>query len=81
MASSQTRIPLDQLADSFDHLTGDQARIAYAQSADAARRLFDEACGAGVVALIQDNARGVPLADAFERRMPTSYSAFAASLR
>ena len=81
MASSQTRIPLDQLAGSFDHLTGDQARIAYAQSADAARRLFDEAGGAGVVALIQDIARGVPLADAFERRMLTSYSAFAASLR
>jgi tetratricopeptide (TPR) repeat protein len=81
MAASSARIPLDQLAGSFDHLAGDQARIAYAESADAARRMFDEAGGAGVVALLQDIARGVALADAFERRMLTPYSAFAASLR
>jgi tetratricopeptide (TPR) repeat protein len=81
MAGSSARIPLDQLAGSFDQLSGNQARIAYAESADAARRLFDEVGGAGVVALLQDIARGVPLTDAFERRMLTSYSAFAAALR
>jgi tetratricopeptide (TPR) repeat protein len=75
------RIPLDQLAGSFDHLSGNQARIAYAESADAAQRLFDEIGGAGVVSLLQDIARGVPLEDAFGRRMLTPYSAFAATLR
>jgi hypothetical protein len=74
-------MPLDQLAGSFDGFSGNQARTAYAESGDAARRLFDEVGGAGVVALLQDIARGVPLAEAFERRMLTPYSAFAASLR
>jgi tetratricopeptide (TPR) repeat protein len=81
MAASSGRIPLDELAGSFDNLSGNQARIAYAESAEAARRLFDEVGGAGVVALLQDIARGVPLAEAFERRMLTPYSAFAAGLR
>ena len=81
MAGSSARIPLDRLAGGFDDLSGNQARIAYAESTDAARRLFDELGGAGVVALLQDIARGVPLAEAFERRMLTPYSAFAATLR
>jgi hypothetical protein len=81
MAGSTGRIPLDQLAGVFDRFSGSQARIAYAESAEAARRLFEEVGGAGVVALLQDIARGVPLADAFEHRMLTPYSAFAASLR
>jgi hypothetical protein len=81
MAASQERMTLDQLAGSFDQFSGNQARIAYAESADAARRLFDEVGGAAVVAILQDIARGVPLADAFERRMLTPYSAFAASVR
>jgi tetratricopeptide (TPR) repeat protein len=81
LSASTARIPLDELAGSFDSFSGNQARIAYAESGDAARRLFDEIGGAGVVALLQDIARGVPLADAFQRRMLTPYSAFAASLR
>ena len=81
LSKADTRIPLDQLAGSFDNLSGNQARIAYAESADAARRLLDEIGGAGVVALLQDIARGVPLAEAFQRRTLTPYSAFAASLR
>ena len=81
LSASTARIPLDQLAGSLDNLSGNQARIAYAESADAARRLFDEIGGAGVVALLQDIARGVPLTEAFQRRMLTPYSAFAASLR
>ena len=80
LEASSARIPLDDLAGSFDALSGNQARVAYAESADAARRLFDQVGGAGVVALLQDIARGVPLNEAFERRMLTSYSTFAASL-
>jgi tetratricopeptide (TPR) repeat protein len=81
LSASDGRIPLDRLAASFDDLSSDQARIAYAESAEAARRLFDEVGGAGVVALLQDIARGVPLEESFERRMLTPYSAFAATLR
>lgn len=81
LSTSDVRIPLDRLAGNFDGFSGNQARIAYAESADAAHRLFDEVGGAGIVALLQDIARGVPLMEAFERRMLTSYSAFAASLR
>ena len=81
LASSDARIPLDQLAGSFEDFSGNQARIAYAESGEAARRLFDEVGGAGVVALLQDIARGVPLDEAFRRRMPMPYSAFAAGLR
>ena len=81
LSGSPERISLDQLAGSFDNLSGIQARIAYAESADAARRLLDEIGGAGIVALLQDIARGVPLAEAFQRRTLTPYSAFAASMR
>jgi len=81
LAASDGRIPLDQLAGSFDGFSGNQARVAYAESGVAARRLFDEIGGAGVVALLQDIARGIPVSDAFERRMLTPYSSFAASLR
>ena len=80
LEASRGRIRLGDLAGSFDALSGNQARVAYAESADAARRLFDQVGGAGVVALLQDIARGVPLAEAFERRTLTSYSTFAASL-
>ncbi|HEY3160644.1 MAG TPA: tetratricopeptide repeat protein [Vicinamibacterales bacterium] len=81
LSKTDTRIPLDELGGSFDNLSPNQARVAYAESADAARRLLDEIGGAGVVALLQDIARGVPIAKAFQRRMLTPYSAFAASLR
>jgi len=81
LASTPLRIDLGRLGGSFEGFTGDEARVAYAESEDAARRLFDDIGGAGVVTLLQDLARGVPLADAFERRTLTSYSAFAASLR
>ena len=80
LEASNARIPLDDLAGSFDKLSGNQARTAYAESTDAARRLFDQVGGAGVVALLQDITRGVPLTEAFERRTLTTYSTFAASL-
>jgi tetratricopeptide (TPR) repeat protein len=81
MAELQDRIPLDHLEGDFAKFSGDQARIAYAESGEAARRLFEEAGGTGVVALLQDIAHGVPLDHAFEQRTLTSYSAFATTLR
>jgi tetratricopeptide (TPR) repeat protein len=80
LEASAPRIPLDDLAGSFDALSDDQARTAYAESADAAHRLFDQVGGAGIVALLQDIARGVPLNEAFARRTLSTYSTFAAGL-
>ncbi len=80
LEASNVRIPLDDLARSFETLSSNQARTAYAESADAARQLFDRVGGAGVVALLQDIARGVPLTEAFERRLLTPYSTFIGSL-
>ena len=81
IGGSRDWIPLQQLEGDFSGFSGDQARIAYAESGEAARRLFEEAGGAGVVALLQDIAHGVPLDYAFEQRTLTSYSAFATTLR
>ena len=80
LEASSARIPLEDLARSFETLSGNQARTAYAESADAARQLFERVGGAGVVALLQDITRGVPLAEAFERRLLTPYSTFVGSL-
>jgi tetratricopeptide (TPR) repeat protein len=80
LEASSARIPLNDLGRSFEALSSDQARTAYAESADAARRLFELVGGAGVVALLQDITRGVPLTQAFERRLLMPYSTFVASL-
>ena len=79
LRTSNARIPLGDLAGSFDKLSSNQARTAYAESADAAHRLFDQVGGASIVALLQDIARGIPLSEAFEHRMLTPYDSFAAS--
>ena len=80
LEASRVRIPLDEVARSFETLSGNQARTAYAESAEAARQLFERVGGAGVVALLQDITRGVPLREAFERRLLTPYSTFVGSL-
>ncbi len=59
---------------------GQPGATAFAESAGAARRLFDRVGGAGVVALLQDMARSVPLTEAFERRLLTPYSTLVGSL-
>jgi hypothetical protein len=80
LAAAATRIPLEDLTGSFDGMSGRQARLAYAESADAARRLFDRVGGAGVAAVLQDIARGIPVGQAFEQRTLSSYSSFAIEL-
>jgi tetratricopeptide (TPR) repeat protein len=80
LASSSYRLPLQRLAGSFERLSGAQARMAYAQSVSAVRRLLEEAGAPALVALLQDLGRGEPFETAFERRMPTTYASFAASL-
>jgi Flp pilus assembly protein TadD len=71
------RIPLPRLANGFGALGGDAARVAYAQSADAVRQMFDLAGAAAVVALLQDLAAGRPLVEAFEERMLLPFDRFA----
>ena len=73
------RFPLQRLSSGFSGLSDVQARVAYAQSADAVRRMFDQAGSAAIVALLQDIARGRPLAEAFSERMLVSYDQFAAA--
>jgi hypothetical protein len=54
--------------------------MAYAQSAGAVRTLLEQAGPTGVTAILQDVGRGDSFEAAFERRMPTTYASFAASL-
>ena len=80
LSSGTYRVPQGQLVGGFDGLTGDQARMAYAQSAETVRAMIEQAGALAVVALVQDIGRGDTFEVAFERRMSTSYNSFTASL-
>lgn len=69
-------VPLDSLGASFGRLTGDQARVAYATSALAVRRLLDEAGGFAVANLLRDLGAGVDLESAFVHRIQRSLASF-----
>lgn len=73
------RIPLQRLANGFGSLADTEARVAYAESADAVRQLFDQSGSTAIVALLQDIARGRPFAEAFAERTLLSYESFAGS--
>ena len=81
LARSGARLPYDRLARGFGALAGAEARLAYAQGAAAAGRLIELAGTPGVVGLLQDLARGEPLALAFERRALVPFDTFMAGLR
>ncbi len=81
LARSSTRLSLERLARPFAGLNRADARVAYAQSAAAARMLLDEAGPAAVVAMLQDMAGGEPFAVALERRLFLSYESFVARFR
>ncbi len=72
---------LDLLAPPFTKMSGDQAQVAYATSALAARRLLDEAGGGAVANLLRDLGEGVPFDDAFLHRIGKSLADFQASLQ
>lgn len=77
----QTRkVPLRALQSGFGRFTGDQAALAYAASARAARRLLDEAGGFAVANLLRDLGAGVAFDAAFEHRMQRSFADFQAEL-
>jgi hypothetical protein len=80
LAISPRRLPFERLARNFKGLSGDNARLAYAQSAVMAQRLVDEGGGSGIVAILQDLAAGVPFERAYEQRLFLPFDTFAASL-
>jgi hypothetical protein len=80
LADSPSRLPLRRLAESFEQLSGADARTAYAQSAGIVQSLFDAGGALAIGALLQDLARGESFAAAFEQRLFRSYESFFADL-
>ena len=76
LARLPERLPFPRLAGSFRGLAGDEARVAYAQSALLARRLLDEAGGPTVVTILRDLSSGQSFRDAYERRLSLSLDSF-----
>jgi hypothetical protein len=73
-------IPLDALQRPFRSLTSEQAGLAYASSALAARRLIDEAGGVAVSNLLRDVGQGQEFVAAFAHRIQRSLAAFQVEL-
>lgn len=71
---------LTVLAGPFAALSGNDAQVAYASSARAARRLLDEAGGAAVANLLRDLGEGIDFEAAFLHRIQRSFADFQASL-
>lgn len=80
LSRTPSRLPLERLAGSFGDLSGDGARLAYAQSAGIVRALFESGGPLAVGAILQDIARGDTFGVAFEQRMFMSYDTFLAGL-
>jgi tetratricopeptide (TPR) repeat protein len=72
-------IPLEHLHGAFGGLSGEGAKLAYAESALAVRYLLDQSGAPPVVALLQDLGRGEEFAQAFEQRILISYADFQAA--
>src|SRR5262249_1542462 len=69
-------VPLRALQNGFGRFTGEQAQVAYAASALAARRLLDEAGGAAIVNLLRDLGEGVDFDSAFLHRIQRTFVDF-----
>jgi tetratricopeptide (TPR) repeat protein len=75
---SQTKpVPLRALQSGFGRLSGDQAQLAYATSALAARRLIEEAGGFAIANLLRDLGDGVDFESAFLHRIQRPFAEFA----
>ena len=70
-------MPLRALQSGFGRLTGDQAQLAYATSALAARRLIEEAGGFAIANLLRDLGDGVDFETAFLHRIQRPFAEFA----
>ena len=71
---------LAALQTSFGRFTGEQATLAYAASARAARQLLDEAGGFAVANLLRDLGQGVDFNVAFLHRIHRPFESFEADL-
>jgi tetratricopeptide (TPR) repeat protein len=80
VADMHARLPLAQLQASFGRLTGDDAQLAYATSALAARRLIDEAGGFAVANLLRDLGDSIAFETAFLHRIQRTFADFQASV-
>jgi tetratricopeptide (TPR) repeat protein len=79
LVAKAPRVPLSRLRTGFARFNGDQAQLAYATSAVAARRLLDEAGGVAVANLLRDLGQGVPFDAAFLHRVQRPFDAFDAA--
>ena len=80
LASSETRLTLDQLGRGFGALSTTDARVAYAQSAAVVRALLEQGGPPVVIGILQDLGRGDPFAAALERRLAMPFETFLATL-
>ena len=81
LAAVSVRPPLQQLEGSFSHLNAAQARLAYAYSTYAVRRIIQLRGANAVVALLRDLARGVDFNTAFGKHVEMRYDEFDAMIR
>jgi tetratricopeptide (TPR) repeat protein len=81
VADRHAAVPLGQLQRSFGGLSGNDAHLAYATSALAARRLIAEAGGAAVANLLRDLGEGAEFRAAFLRRTQRTFDDFQHDLR
>ena len=79
VAKSSTPVPLRALQSGFGRLSGDQAQLAYATSALAARRLLEEAGGFAIANLLRDLGSGADFNTAFLHRIQRSFADFQTS--
>lgn len=78
---AETLLPLKRLERSFADLTPKEASLAYAESAVAVERLFEDAGAPSIVGLLADIGRGLAFADAFERNILLPYVEFQKKLQ
>lgn len=70
------RLPLARLEQSFEGLSAEQARHAYADSAAAVQSLIDLAGMPGILNLLWNLGEGLPFAEAFQRATLVNYAQF-----
>jgi tetratricopeptide (TPR) repeat protein len=77
VGSQPNPVPLRALQSGFSRMSGDQAQLAYATSALAARRLIEEAGGFAIANLLRDLGEGSDFETAFLHRIQRPFSEFA----
>jgi hypothetical protein len=76
LAATPARPRLSTLHDGFIDLDTREARVAYALSALAVRRMLQMRGGSAIVSLLRDLGRGTPFGTAFNRHMAMGYEDF-----